>query len=123
MAAPPKVTYETFTAGEQDARAFGAALELMRGRLGEQHPFYIDGGAQSGDGGAQEHSPGDTRVVVGRFATASIEDFDRAVAVARRFAAEWAATDWRERVRIVGGVSAAIAARRHELAAKLAYEI
>ena len=38
-------------------------------------------------------------------------------------AAEWAATDWRERVRIVGGVSAAIAERRHELAAILAHEI
>jgi 1-pyrroline-5-carboxylate dehydrogenase len=123
MAAPPKVTYETFAAGEQDARAFQATLELMGGRLGEQQPFYIDGLAQSGDGWVQEHSPGDSRVLVGRFATASMEDFDRAVAVARRFAAEWAATDWRERVRIVGGVSAVIAERRHELAAILAHEI
>ena len=62
-------------------------------------------------------------MLVGSFATASIDDFDRAVAVARGFAAEWAATDWRERVRIVGGVSAAIAERRHELAAILAREI
>jgi 1-pyrroline-5-carboxylate dehydrogenase len=123
MAAPPKVTYETFAAGEQDARAFQAALELMGERLGEQQPFYIDGAAQAGDGWVEEHSPGDSRVLVGRFATASMEDFDRAVAVARRFAAEWGTTDWRERVRIVGGVSTAIAERRHELAAILAHEI
>jgi 1-pyrroline-5-carboxylate dehydrogenase len=123
MAAPPKVTYETFAADEQDARAFRAALELLERRLGEQNPFFIDGVAQSGDGWVQEHSPGDSRMLVGRFATASIDDFDRAVAVARRFSTEWATTDWRERVRIVGGVSGAIAERRHELAAILAHEI
>ncbi len=123
MAAPPKVTYETFDAAEQDARAFHSALELVGARLGERHPFYIDGVAQHGDGWVQEHSPGDRRVLVGHFAAASIEDLDRAVACARRFTAEWAATDWRERVRIVSGVSAAIAERRHELAAILAYEI
>jgi 1-pyrroline-5-carboxylate dehydrogenase len=123
MAAPAKVTYETFAAGEEDARAFGAALALVEGRLGEQHPFYIGGVAHTGDGWVQEHSPGDRRVLVGSFATASIDDLDAAVAVARGFAAEWAATDWRERVRIIGGVSAAIAERRHELAAILAHEI
>ncbi len=123
MTAPPKVTYETFAAGEEDASAFREALELVSGRLGEQHPFYLDGVAHRGDGVVEERSPGDGRVLVGRFAAASMEDFDRAVAGARGFAAEWAATDWRERVRIVGGVSAAIAERRHELAAILAQEI
>jgi 1-pyrroline-5-carboxylate dehydrogenase len=123
MAVPPLVTYETFAAGEQDARAFSAALESLAGRLGEQHPFYIGGVACTGDGWVPEHSPGDSRVLVGSFASASIDDLDRAVAVARGFATGWAATDWRERVQIVGGVSAAIAERRHELAAILAHEI
>jgi 1-pyrroline-5-carboxylate dehydrogenase len=123
MAAPPQVTYETFAAGEQDAHAFSAALESLAGRLGEQHPFYIDGVACTGDGWVAEHSPGDSRLLVGSFATASLEDLDRAIAVARGFAGEWAATDWRERVRIVGEVSGAIAERRHELAAILAHEI
>jgi 1-pyrroline-5-carboxylate dehydrogenase len=123
MAAPPPVTYETFAAGELDARAFGAALQELSGRLGEQHPFFVDGVACTGDGWVPEHSPGDRRVLVGSFATASLEDLERGVAVARGFAGEWAASDWRERVRIVGGVSAAIAERRHELAAILAHEI
>ena len=86
MTAPPQVTYETFAAGEQDARAFREALESLTGRLGEQHPFYLDGVAHTGDGWVEERSPGDSRVLVGRFATASIDDFDRAVAVARGFA-------------------------------------
>jgi 1-pyrroline-5-carboxylate dehydrogenase len=123
MAAPPKVTYETFAAGEEDVRAFKAALGSLAGRLGEQHPFYINGVACTGDGWVPEHSPGDSRVLVGSFAAAALDDLDRAVAAARGFAAEWAAIDWRERVRIVGGASAAIAERRHELAAILAHEI
>jgi 1-pyrroline-5-carboxylate dehydrogenase len=123
MAVSPKVTYETFSAGEEDARGFRAALALVAGRLGGQHPFYIDGVAHSGEGVTEEYAPGDGRVLVGRFAAATMNDFDRAVVAARRFSAEWAATDWRERVRIVAGVSAVIAERRHELAAILAYEI
>jgi 1-pyrroline-5-carboxylate dehydrogenase len=123
MTAPPKVTYETFAAGEEDASAFREALALVSGRLGEQHPFYLNGVAHRGDGVVEERSPGDGRALVGRFATASMDDFDRAVAVARGFAAEWAATDWRERARVVGGVSGAIAERRYELAAILAHEI
>jgi len=123
MAASPKVTYETFTAGEREASAFREALEQVAGRLGEQHPFYLDGVALTGEGWVQELSPSDSRVLIGRFAAASMDDFDRAVADARRFSAEWAATDWRERVRLVGGVSAAVYERRYELAAILAYEI
>jgi 1-pyrroline-5-carboxylate dehydrogenase len=123
MAAPSQVTYETFAAGEHDARAFRAALELVSGRLGEQHPFYVDGVARTGDGWVPERSPGDRRVLVGRFAAATMDDFDRAVVGARRLSGEWGATDWRERVRIVAGVSTAVAERRHELAAILAYEI
>ncbi|MGH2853360.1 MAG: aldehyde dehydrogenase family protein [Solirubrobacteraceae bacterium] len=123
MVAPPKVTYETFAAGAEQASAFSAAVAQMAGRLGEQHPFYVGGAALMGDGWEDEHSPGDSRVLVGRFATASLEDFDRAVTEARRFSAEWAATDWRERVKLVSGVSAAVAGRRYELAAILAHEI
>jgi 1-pyrroline-5-carboxylate dehydrogenase len=121
--APPKVTYETFAAGDEQASAFGEAVAQVAGRLGEQHPFYVGGVALTGDGWEDEHSPGDSRVLVGRFATASMDDFDRAVAAARTFSAEWAATDWRERVAIVSRVSAAVAARRYELAAILAHEI
>ncbi|HXB64190.1 MAG TPA: aldehyde dehydrogenase family protein [Solirubrobacteraceae bacterium] len=123
MANTPMVTYETFAAAEEDARAFRAQLERVAGRLGERHPFHINGVAQTGEGWIEERSPADSRVPIGEFASATMDDFDRAVEAARRFAPEWAATEWRERVRIVAGVSAKVTARRHELAAILAYEI
>ncbi len=123
MAAPPKVTYETFAADESQAVAFGAAVEHVAAELGEQHPFYLNGTAQRGDGWEQESSPNDSRTPVGRFATASMDDFERAVGHAERFFPEWSAVDWQARVEIVRGVSAAVAERRYELAAILAHEV
>jgi 1-pyrroline-5-carboxylate dehydrogenase len=123
MAAPAKVTYETFAADEQQARAFRAALAQVEATLGAQHPFYVDGVALAGEEWIEEYSPSDSRVLLGRFAAASMDEFDQAAAAARRFSAEWSALDWRERVEIVGGVSAVVAERRFELAAILAHEI
>ncbi|MFI5005024.1 MAG: aldehyde dehydrogenase family protein [Solirubrobacterales bacterium] len=123
MAAPAKVTYETFAADEDQARAFREALAQVGATLGEQHPFHVDGVALTGDGWIEEYSPSDGRVLLGRFAAASMDEFDQAVAAARRFSAEWSAIDWRERIAIVSGVSAVVAERRYELAAILAHEI
>ncbi len=65
----------------------------------------------------------DNRVLVGRFATASMDDFDRAVERAQQFFPEWSAVEWPARVEIVRRVSAAVADRRYELAAILAHEV
>ena len=123
MAATPQVTYETFAAPEPEAQSFRAALARLEGSLGERHPFYLDGVAQRGAEWIDERSPADERVLVGSFAAATPGDLDRAVAAARAFAPAWTAVEWPERVRLVQGVSGAIADRRHELAAILAYEI
>jgi 1-pyrroline-5-carboxylate dehydrogenase len=123
MAASPQVTYETFAVDEDQASAFREALARVGETLGERHPFPVGGVPCTGDGWMEEHSPHDSRVLLGRFATATMDDFDRAVQEARRFSAEWSATAWQERVKIVGGVSAAVAERRYELAAILAHEI
>jgi 1-pyrroline-5-carboxylate dehydrogenase len=121
--AAPRVTYETFTSDESQTRAFAAAVERVSGELGEQHPFYINGVAHNGDGWEQEHSPHDTRVLIGRFATASMDDFEQAVDHAKRCFPEWSAVDWRARVEIVRRVATGVAERRYELAAILAHEV
>ncbi|HWX46201.1 MAG TPA: aldehyde dehydrogenase family protein [Solirubrobacteraceae bacterium] len=123
MAEPPKVTYETFTLDERQAEAFADAVEHAAAGLGERHPFYVNGIAQHGDGWEQERSPNDSRVLLGHFATASMDDFDRAVEHAGGFHPEWSALDWRARVEVVRRVSTAAAARRYELAAILAHEV
>ncbi|HSZ69120.1 MAG TPA: aldehyde dehydrogenase family protein [Solirubrobacteraceae bacterium] len=119
----PRVTYETFTSSESQASAFSEAVARVGSGLGEQHPFYVNGTALRGDGWEEEYSPHDSRVSIGRFATASIEDFERAVAAARDCFGEWSALDWRARVEIVRGVAKLVAERRYELAAILAHEV
>jgi 1-pyrroline-5-carboxylate dehydrogenase len=121
-ATPPRVTYETFTPSPDQAEAFLEAVERLSGGLGERHPCYIDGAALRGDGWERERSPHDIRVLIGSFAKASMDDFDRAVEIARDFAVEWSALGWAERVEIVSRVSALVAEQRYELAAILAYE-
>jgi 1-pyrroline-5-carboxylate dehydrogenase len=122
-AASPRVTYETFTSSESQAAAFREAVERLTERLGERHPFYVNGAALEGDGWVAEYSPNDSRVLVGEFATASMDEFDQAVEHAGRFFAEWSAVDWRERVELVGRVATLVAERRYELAAILAHEV
>lgn len=117
------VTYETFTADQQQSQAFRAALDSIAPRLGQEHPFYVNGDARTGDGWEEERAPGDARVLVGRFATATVADLDEAVAAARAAQLEWAATPWRERVEIMERIPGLVAERRYELAAILAYEI
>jgi 1-pyrroline-5-carboxylate dehydrogenase len=123
MADPPKVTYETFTADEHQTNAFTEAVEHVAAGLGEEYPFYVNGTAQRGDGWEQEHAPGDGRVLIGRFATASMDDFDHAVVHAQSFYPEWSTLDWRTRVEVVRRVSPAVHERRYELAAILAHEV
>jgi 1-pyrroline-5-carboxylate dehydrogenase len=121
--ASPRVTYETFTSSESQAADFHRAVEQVAGQLGERHPSYVDGVALWGDGWEDEHSPYDSRVLIGRFASASMDEFDRAVERARLFSTEWSATDWRERVELIGRVAVLVSKRRYELAAILAHEI
>jgi 1-pyrroline-5-carboxylate dehydrogenase len=119
----PRVTYETFTSSESQARAFGEAVEHVAAQLGEEHPFHINGTALRGEGWEEEHSPHDDRVLVGRFATASMDDFECAVDHAGRFFDDWSTTEWQTRVEILSRVSTAAAERRYELAAILACEV
>ena len=117
------VNYETFSPSEAQIGEFRAATDALAPRLGAPHPFFINGEAR--DGGEREHelAPHDRRIVVGRFAASSLQDFDEAVAAAKAFQPVWARTPWQERTDIVRRVAALVIERRFELAAILAYEI
>ncbi len=118
-----QVDYETFSATADQAGDFSAAIEHVKDQLAKDHPFFVAGDGREGTSAEEERSPADSRILIGRFANASARDFNDAVAAARRFLPEWSATDWSERIEIVGGVADGVRAKRYELAAILAYEI
>ena len=107
-----KITYTSANVDwEQFHRQFDEALGLVRGQLGREYPLYI--GAEAVTSTANpivDRSPIDTRVVLGRFAVATGEHVDRAVAAARAAQLAWARRDWRERVTILHRAAALCAA-------------
>ncbi len=125
MSAPAKITY-TSASGDLNEfhHRFDVALEAVRAAAGQRHPFYI--GGQPVDHGGEplvDHSPIDTGLVLGQFATATRADVDCAVAAARRAQPGWARLPWRERLTVLRRAAALIRERKYELAAVMCLEV
>jgi 1-pyrroline-5-carboxylate dehydrogenase len=125
VSAPAKITYTSASGdlGEFHHR-FDVALDTLRAAAGARYPYYIAG--QPVDHGGEpllDHSPIDTNVVLGRFARATVEDVDRAVAAARTAQRDWGRRPWRERLAILRRAAAIIRERKYELAALMSLEV
>jgi 1-pyrroline-5-carboxylate dehydrogenase len=103
--------------------AYERGIETAQSWLGQKHPFYVNGEAREGETYDEERSPIDRDIVVGYFARATEVDVEDAVAAAKSFAPQWAATPWQERVGIMRRAADAISDRVFELAALMAIEV
>ena len=125
---PPqaKVTYATMS-GDQMAglhRELDSAFDAVRAGFGRSHPMYIDGKAVEGAGGGfDDTSPIDTRILIGRFTAASVEQVQAAIAAARSAFPAWSRRPWQERVEAVRLMSGAVRRHRAELSALIGYEV
>src|SRR6267143_187027 len=122
---PSKITY---TSANVDwgsfHRHFDDALVRVRGQVGRDYPLYIEGDAvASGGPPIVDLSPIDTGTMLGRFATATPEQVERAVAAAKAAQRDWARRGWRERVAILRKAASLIRERKFELAAIMALEV
>jgi 1-pyrroline-5-carboxylate dehydrogenase len=119
-----RITYATMSADNEQLHVdYERGLEVAKGWLGKQHPFYVNGQARTGSGHKPERSPIDGDIVIGEFAQATREDVRDAVAAAKAFAIEWANTPWQERVELVERAADLISERRNELSALMALEV
>jgi len=119
-----RITYATMAA-DDDAlhEAYDRGIEEARARLGNDHPFYVDGQERTGAGGVTTTSPIDRGIVIGRFAQGTTHDVADAVAAARAFAPTWAGTRWQDRVDLLMGAADLISERRNVLSALMAFEV
>jgi len=100
MAEGFRVTYATLSADNEEMHeAYDRGIETAKSWLGQSHPLYVNGEARQGERSHEERSPIDKDLVIGSFAQASRQDVRDAIAAAKSYAPEWAATPWRERVR------------------------
>jgi len=105
-------------------RQFDEALADVRARAGREYPLYIGGKAvTSSVKPIIDTSPIDTRVVLGKFDTATAEHVARAVEAAKAAQVAWAHTDWHQRIAILHRAAALIRERKFELAAIMSLEV
>ena len=119
-----RVTYATMTADDADLHAaYEEGIEEAQRRLGGDHLLLVNGRERAGSGWHLERSPIDDDIAVGRFAQATPDDVDDAMAAARSYAPAWAATPWQERVALLMRAADLISEERFPLAAVMAYEV
>ena len=83
-------------------RDLDAAIERVKAGFGQSHPMFVNGRAVEGDGPViEDRSPIDTRILIGRFASATREQTQDAIAAARAAFPAWSRRPWEERVQIV----------------------
>ncbi|HEU5262217.1 MAG TPA: aldehyde dehydrogenase family protein, partial [Gemmatimonadales bacterium] len=123
--AQAKITYTSANVDwEAFHRKFDEALARVRSLLGREYPLYIAGQAVTSHAAPiVDTSPIDTGMVLGRFAAATAEHVDRAVAAAGAARQGWAHRGWRERVAILRKAAEIIRERKFELAAIMSLEV
>src|SRR3984893_12313497 len=122
--APTKITYATMSADRMGElhRELDLAIERVKSAFGRSYPLLIGGREEKASGEFEDRSPIDTRILLGRFQSASREQVRQAIAAARRAFPKWSARPWSDRVSLLKRVADAIRAHRWELAALMGYE-
>ena len=111
-----RVTYATLTADNEELHeAYEHGIETARSWLGQKHPFYVNGEERWGDATDEERSPIDNDIVIGHFGRATAQDAEDAIAAAKAFAPEWAATPWQERNAVMTRAADLISERSNEI--------
>lgn len=119
-----RVTYSTMSAENEELQsAYDAAVDWARARMGQDHPFYVNGEERFTDDKYEERSPIDTDIVVGRYSLAKAADVDDAVEAAAAFQPEWEATPWQRRVELLLAAADLLEERMFNVAALVAYEV
>ena len=120
-----KITYATMSADNEELNtAYEKAAVDVQSRLGELHGPIINGEERTGDREVyEEMSPLDSEILVARYAQATNDDVDEAVAVARGFAPQWEGWGWKQRRELMLRAADLMEERTFDLAALMSYEI
>jgi 1-pyrroline-5-carboxylate dehydrogenase len=119
-----KITYATMSADSEELhKGYRDGIAAAKSSFGKDYPFYVDGQERTGEDLAEERSPIDSEILIGRFAQAGAGDVDAAVRAARAAARDWELTPWKDRVEILGRAADLISERVYELSAIVAYEV
>ncbi len=119
-----KLTYSTmFDPPPELHRRFEVALAEVKAKLGAEQPMWIGGGEILAEEKFEVRSPINRDWLVGTFQRADRAQVEAAVSAARSAFPGWAATPWRERVKLVRRAGQLIEERVYEIGAAIALEV
>src|SRR5580765_774221 len=119
-----KITYATMSGEQMEDlhRELDRAIEQVPATFGRSYPLLVGGQVVRSSSEFEDRSPIDTRILLGRFQSASRKQVGDAIAAARGAFPGWSARPWSERVAMLKHAAEAIRARRWELSALMGYE-
>src|SRR3989337_283301 len=93
-----KITYATMTADRMEDlhRELDRAIEQVQSTFGRSYPLVIGEQVVRSPSEFEDRSPIDTRILLGRFQSASREQVRDAIAAARSAFPAWSARPWAE---------------------------
>jgi 1-pyrroline-5-carboxylate dehydrogenase len=119
-----KITYATLSADNEELQsAFDAAVERVRGQLGEAYPMIIGAEERTRDETFDDRSPIDREIVVSRFPVGTRQDVQDAVDAARAAFPAWRDLGWRKRIELMRRAADLISERQFDYAAFMAFEV
>lgn len=101
----------------------GAAIEIVRNKLGQAYPLVIDGKEIMSNQQITSINPAQPNQIVGHVARGTVQDAVAAVAAAKRAFPKWSRTPVQERARLFERVADKMRASRYELAAWQVFEV
>ena len=119
-----KLTYATmFNPPEELHTHFAEAMEALIGKLGQDHPMFINGEERFTEDKYQEFSPINTDLHLATFQKGGVTDAQDAIAVARAAFPKWSRMNWDERVYLLRKAADIIDQRLFEIGAVVTLEV
>ncbi|MEX1038113.1 MAG: aldehyde dehydrogenase family protein [Acidimicrobiia bacterium] len=119
-----KITYATMSADNEELnQAYERSVETVRERLGASYGVWVNGEERKDREMYEERSPIDRDLLVGRYAQATTQDVDDAVAAATEFAPEWEAWGWERRRDLMLKAADIMDEEMFDLAALMSFEV
>jgi len=122
--AQTKITYATMSADRMEDlhRELDDAIARATSSFGRSYPLMIGGREVRASSEFDDRSPIDTRMLLGKFQSASRRQVSDAIDAAKAAFPAWSGRPWRDRVSLLKKAADGIRERRWELSALMGYE-
>ncbi|GAB3798306.1 L-glutamate gamma-semialdehyde dehydrogenase [Virgibacillus kimchii] len=107
---------------ETNQKEFEAALNKVKGELGQEYPIVINGEKIYTDNKLTSYNPGNKEEVIGKVSMATKDHIEQAMESAKEAFKTWSTWSAKERADVLFRAAAKVRRRKHEFSAWLVYD-